>query len=493
MNGGRDVRPRWGRRFGTRRGMVAALVLAAALSGVSASSAQAQTPEALDRAALESFHNLDIDAARAGLDRAIAAGARLPASARARLLVHRGVVALTGQGDRTQATNDFMAALTLDPAVEVDSALSSPEVQAAFELAHQRVVRGTTMTSGPGTASTPGSTVAPATTDGVSTTPSIAPEVAVVEADATTVAAGGSCIDAADCGDGLLCDRGLCSPTPAPFVEPATPARFFFQVGYGFGAGYAGANMRADSGVPYDPSTKPAVWNDSVNGAYAPPGYTETQWQNVQLATYGSYVSPGSSGSGNTIAASPDCTADAGEYCVRVQQPGFSSIGGLRFAFGYWITPRIGASMEWRVQTHAGNGTFSRVMGSLRVHYRITAERNTGLRVDAFAGVGFGQIQLRPNQGRYLGPSLCEQGSVGAGQRCDDPAANATPSAAYLQSGTEVQRPFIQTGPLSAQLGANVAYHFTRSIGAFARPTVYMMFPDTTVAMELTLGGEVAF
>lgn len=491
-------------RTGLRAWLLFAAVLAVGAPATPA--AYAQSPDALDRAALEQFHNLDVDAARASLDRAIAASANLAPTVRARLFVHRGVVALAGQGNRAQASDDFIQALTLDPGARVEAELSTPDVSTVFELARQRVARGatpqstrptTTTATTPATttpATTTPATTTPATT---TTTPTVAPPTANAdtppEPASTGRLVGDACEASSECESGLTCDAGVCTPPADAWVEPTTPTRFFFQMGYGFGAGLARANMHADATVPYDQTTKPSTWNESVNGPYAPPGYTEAQWQNVQLATYGGYVRPGAVGSGGVINADPECDADPGHYCVRVVKSGFVSTGGIRFTFGYWITPRIGASMEWRVQTHAGIGTWGRIMASARVHYRIVDPGLTGLGIDAFAGVGFGQIQLRPDQGTYRGPSLCVTGSVQVGQRCDDINSNPTPSAAYLLHGAEVQRPFIQTGPVSAQLGATVDYRFSRSFGVYARPIVYMLFPDTSVAMELALGAQITF
>lgn len=303
---------------------------------------------------------------------------------------------------------------------------------------------------------------------------------------------GDACDASSECGDGLVCETGICTPEEGRFVEPTSLPRFFFQLGYGVGAAYASADMRADSTVPYDPAHKPATWNETVNGPYAPPGYTEAQWANVLQALYGGYVAP-SGGAGGVIAQDSSCDVDADEYCVRVRSPGFAPTGGLRFSLGYFFTERIGASMEWRFQTHAGQGSMGRVMASARVHFRLTEPSLEGLDIDAFAGFGFGQLQLRVDQGRYRGPDLCEVGSVGVGQRCDDPAANATPSIAYLREGTEAKRPWIQTGPYSVQLGANVGYHVNRSFALVLRPTLLALFPEFTFGFELGLGGEVTF
>jgi hypothetical protein len=92
----------------------------------------------LNKKALASFSNLDVEDAANLLKQAldICAAQRMdqhPAAARTH--VHMGVVYVAGLKKRDQGLDEFKKALRIDPNIKVTKALANPEVQAAFQEA----------------------------------------------------------------------------------------------------------------------------------------------------------------------------------------------------------------------------------------------------------------------------------------------------------------------------------------------------------------------
>jgi hypothetical protein len=90
-----------------------------------------------NKSAMEQYNNLDIDAAKAGLEKAVKNaeknGIRGPALART--YSNLAVVLIGGNGDQKGATTMFSKALAEDPNVEPDPIVATPEVMQAFNAA----------------------------------------------------------------------------------------------------------------------------------------------------------------------------------------------------------------------------------------------------------------------------------------------------------------------------------------------------------------------
>ena len=120
-----------------------ALWLASYASSASAQSNPQQLAE-VNRQAMEAYTNLDVDQARAMLEKAVRqaekAGIRGPALART--LSNLAVVLVAGAGDQPGGIAAFERALKEDPKVEPDPLVATPEVMTAFNAAKSRAGKG---------------------------------------------------------------------------------------------------------------------------------------------------------------------------------------------------------------------------------------------------------------------------------------------------------------------------------------------------------------
>lgn len=328
-------------------------------------------------------------------------------------------------------------------------------------------------------AATPAATPEPSTTSAEPATTEPTTDTSEPELRSTgTGIVGDACEETAQCSGDLECVGGQCVATTV-IAEGEAP-RFFFNMGYS--AGWVGVRpgMQTDSSVPFDPRNKPEGWNDAINGPYAPPGYTEAEWLTVVSLLYPSYVLPADGvapSNGDVRQLDPDCDVGANGYCVRVSQKGVRPVGALRFELGYWIIPRVGVSVDIRTSTHAGRGTLARSLFALRAHVLVTPPRAVGANVSLYLGGGIGQIQGRVPQGRYEGPDI----------------ANPSTGLVYLQSGTRVHEPWVESGLGHVQAGGAFGYRFTERIGIVVEPTLYLLFPAFAVAADTTISVGLTF
>ncbi|MFO0696800.1 MAG: OmpA family protein [Polyangiales bacterium] len=157
------------------------------------------------------------------------------------------------------------------------------------------------------------------------------------------------------------------------------------------------------------------------------------------------------------------CDAPSGEYCVRVTTPGTAFAWGAELNAGIWVSERIGVAVHTRFAPQAGTGTLSHFLFGVRGHYRLIVPDPEGLELSLFLGFSGGQIQVRPKQ-------------------------EPTPPA------TSVDRPYAQTGLAGAELGASLAYHFSPTLGIFANPSAYVLFPDNaSLGLQVAVGLELDF
>jgi hypothetical protein len=117
----------------------ACLVLSLAICGSASAQSNARQLADANKAAMEQYNNLDIEAAKIGLEKAIKSaeqnGLRGPALARS--YSNLAVVLVGGLGDEKGATTAFQKALAEDPTVEPDPIVATPEVMQAFNAAKQ--------------------------------------------------------------------------------------------------------------------------------------------------------------------------------------------------------------------------------------------------------------------------------------------------------------------------------------------------------------------
>lgn len=168
---------------------------------------------------------------------------------------------------------------------------------------------------------------------------------------------GDTCVDSSECRAGLTCSDNFCIASDHE-VEPDEPAdngdmpRFFADIGFTLGIGFANSGRRADT--------------DGTDQSFV------------------------ESGTG-------DCP-DEGFDCVRLEQSGTLPTYAARLTLGYWIIPRFAVAATIRFQFDAGEGSLSSLLLGLRAMYQLTVPTGAGFHADVFVGTSVGQIQLRPGQ-----------------------------------------------------------------------------------------------
>jgi hypothetical protein len=264
---------------------------------------------------------------------------------------------------------------------------------------------------------------------------------------------GAACSESSECGSGLECLEGLCT-----WERSAAPAgsgpRFFFHFGAGAGMFYASSGMVADGVPPADnnPAIPPGDWNSPDWAAYIDPS----------TGLSGCNPGPERVIDGVTYAAQDECH-------VRVTTNGFLPSYQLDTEIGAYFTERLGVAVGVRVNIRAGLGTLSRLMFNVRGQLRLTRPSLTGMHIALHGGVGFGQIQLQPNQR-------------------PNPA---TPDV-------RMREPWIQTGLLSVTGGLTASYRIFDGFGFYVEPEGVLLLPlgagnKLSFGVDLAAGVELAF
>ena len=103
-----------------------------------------QTVEDMNREAMESYTALDINKAGSTLEQAlrIASQGGVPPQLYARTALNLGIVYIGGLNDQQNGLNYFTQALCIDPSVQLDPLMSSPDIQNVFGVATQRARGG---------------------------------------------------------------------------------------------------------------------------------------------------------------------------------------------------------------------------------------------------------------------------------------------------------------------------------------------------------------
>ncbi len=125
----------------SRHGLLLLILTATVAVGFQAVAQEDETVQKvveLNKRALASFSNLDVEDAANLLKEALdlcASGQMEQHPAAARTHVHMGVVYVAGLKQREQGLEEFKKALRIDPNIKVTKSLANPEVQAAFQEA----------------------------------------------------------------------------------------------------------------------------------------------------------------------------------------------------------------------------------------------------------------------------------------------------------------------------------------------------------------------
>ncbi len=309
------------------------------------------------------------------------------------------------------------------------------------------------------------------------------------------MATGGSCESDDDCGDGRSCEGDVC--VAYDDSADSSPGRGFFRVGIGAGLGLVRPGLPADRSVPFHPVDRPEGGGD---GVYAAPflqrlsgsgeftdeelealnlEYIQTYWSGYVESSDTSYefgaTSARTGTSSGTLNSGSGCSAGAGNYCARLESPGWSSTLSLNLGGGYWVTDRLAVSGHARMSILSGSGVLARFLLSARAALLLTDPESDGFYSMVNLGLGLGRIQLKVDQGR-VGISSDLARAIGTND-----------------SSIAVRDSWANTGIASAQLGLPTGYMVTDSVGILATPTIYLMTPDQSIIMELAIGADIRF
>jgi hypothetical protein len=433
----------------------------------------------LNRQALDAYQALDIDAARAQLERAIKLAQKnhLSGPTVAQSYMALGLVYVAGMSDQEQGLAAFVNAICIQHDVQLDPLLSTPTVKQVFAQARRDAEAGA---CGPG-AGTPAAPLVAAVPH--ATRAPAQPDLTVPD-DGTYAAAETD----TECPPGMRCggsdDDG--SRPGGGF------ARFFANVQLVAGFSLLRSGMEADSKPPrlYAPPGEEAAPSDVFEReemVYNPDTmmYEDrflfngaSPWV-PDADSYDDYESD--TDPRGTMPLSDNCSADGiktgpvgvpdangvpyttlepSKYCVRVATPGIAIAMALRANIGYFLTDSFALSIPFRLQFEAGEGTLSNILVGLRGELMFSPPKGpTGTAVSWFFGATYGQIQARP-------------------QPPDD---------------SDVAGPYAISGPAGLHTGFNFRVRFHRNLGVIIAPEIDVQFPDLMIHGDLSAGLETAF
>ncbi|MCS6797472.1 MAG: hypothetical protein NZ898_02890 [Myxococcota bacterium] len=244
---------------------------------------------------------------------------------------------------------------------------------------------------------------------------------------------GDTCRRDSDCRAGLVCRDEFCVSAEDEEEEDGEAGdapRFFVHLGGTIGAAYVGPGMPADGPPPEDATEEERI-------AYVPGGQDDC---NLPEAT-----------------TDPDGTIIEGDYCVRIETPGFTPTYALRAVVGYYFTERIAVGGGIRFQFSSGQGTMAGLQLQLRGQYLLTPPRAEGFSAALMLGTSYGQIQPQPPQA----------------------------DAPYV--------PFVRSGLNGVQAGAVLVHRVARNFGFHLTPEIHILFPTFLFDIDLSAGLEIAF
>jgi hypothetical protein len=458
------------------------LVLVASLFAARDASAQvdAQIAE-LNSQALEAYQALDIDQARGKLEQAIglAQQSGLAGPPVAQTYMNLAVVYVAGMNDRDQGLTAFVAAVCMQPNIQLDPLLSTPDVQQVFTQAQQDAQRGACGPAGPA----PPAGVMPQAMPGMVPGPGAAAQYGYA----------GPRTEDTECPPGVKCDApGTNNSGPTDF------ARGFVNLQMVAGLALVRPGMKADSkpkdylsevftpqaGPPeadtnmdgkidtLDAATTRYVFNTS--SAWVPDADSFDDYEDATLGiprgiTALSGKCPGDgkrSGPIDTLMPvkdpatnQPYTTMEPSSYCVRVEAPGMVPNLAMRLNPGYFISHRFALSMPLRIQFSAGKGSLSHLLIGARGEYLFSKmDKATGVPISWFFGATIGQIQAKPPP--------------------KDPKRAS---------------PYAISGPFGLHTGVNIRVRVHRNFGLIFSPELDLQVPDLMFNVDLAGGVEGAF
>jgi len=151
-----------------KRGFLIVCICVVAAHFFAANAAVAQQSDKkiidLNNEAMEAYNNLDVDKAASSLEKALSVAMENGVTGQLLMATHLnlGVVYVGGRNDRQKGLDHFLSACCLDPAVQLDPLVSTPEIQEVFAQAQQISASGGCGAAGVQTAPPPPAPAVPA-------------------------------------------------------------------------------------------------------------------------------------------------------------------------------------------------------------------------------------------------------------------------------------------------------------------------------------------
>jgi hypothetical protein len=433
----------------------------------------------LNRQALDAYQALDIEGARAKLERAIKLAQRSnhvsPQVAQSFLTL--GLVYVAGMNDQEQGLASFVNALCMQQDIQLDPLLSTPSVKQVFAQAQKDAKAGA---CGPATAASPKPVAEPPAEP-----PPERHKPANVDLTVPDTGSYPAQETEDECPPGMKCGRGGGSDESA---SSSKFPRFFFSLQFAAGFSLLRSGMEADSDPPPLPAMAdmpmvPNVFRYVPDPATQEARYlfdTASPW--VPDADSFDDYDPGTTPRGRTPLTA-NCEADGKpsgptamdvtdknglpyttmtptRYCVRVAKPGFVPGFALRANLGYFVSDAFAVSIPFRFQFNAGEGSFAHILLGLRGELMLSQfTQPTGTAVSWFFGATYGQIQARP-----------------------EPPDNSS-----------IAGPYVISGPLGLHTGINIRVRLHRNFGLIFSPEIDVLLPELLLHGDLAAGVETAF
>lgn len=466
----------------TRSAVFAGALLLLDLLGNAAGALAQGNPQLSDMnaEALEAYQNLEIDVAKAKLEQAIGTATQsgYVGPELTQLYMTLGVVHVAGASDHDQGFAAFLSALCMQPDVQLDPLLSTPDVQQVFIQA-QGEAQGGRCAGGP----------------------SVVPAPSNVMPAGGPIESSGPQVEDVECPPGVRCG----APGEDDDRGPGELKHWFVNLQFAIGWGFVQPGMKADSKPTLDEvfDTANVLLEPDANGDGTLQPMEDLNGNGMQDSELRYYFDdtsgwvPDADSFDDFEVSDPNvpgavlvprgrtpvsnqCEADGirtgppgvmdddgmpfteltpSSYCARVAASGFVPNIAFRLNPGYFITDSFALSLPVRFALDSGEGSLSNLLIGLRGELLFSEmESATGVPVSWFFGATVGQIQVKPPP--------------------KDP-------------GRAV--PWVTSGPIGLHTGVNVRVRFHKHFGLIISPEVDLQLPDLLINLELSVGPEVSF
>lgn len=381
---------------------------------------------ALNQQAMDAYNMLEVNRAAELLDQALQIAGGSPEALK-RTYMNLAIVHIDGLQNNGPGGEYLVAALCIDPSLQLDPLTSTPNIQAAYAWATEQVAAGAC-----------GGATGAAPVDNTATQAPVGP--------GGPGQLGDECAVDGDCGSGLICREFYCTEGGQMPVEEPEPAgrkgKLFARLGLALGASYLTNGMPADGKPPAD---VPLL----VRGMGGQVFNEDSPW--VPDADSADALGP----LGGACSADGTATAvgeDPSSYCVRLKSPGLAGGYAIRLAGGFFFTDDFSGALLLRINPDAGAGTLSSLLIGARGEYWLGPLGGSKVIGTVFGGLTVGQIQAQPN-------------------------------AAYDNG------PYVASGPIGVHAGFGMRYPISETISFYGAPELVVLFPDFMVHIDLTIAG----